>query len=358
MEKVVPFFKSFMTIFYFNTFELRKVIFGLVNAWKNLNIIWIRLKFEIESNFATPPGSVAEVPHLGDPCSHVLRCSVARQWPGSAAHTPRPPDPPSLHAPPGPPSLPLTAWRHSPLDPQAFALLCPPCKRAPPSRPPFFSLSLAALSSPDEALHAPYTSPRCLMSESITGSRQSTLSTRRRGPHVAEPLQSTSGAAFTLTSTALVPFSCLTSKLTPASSPPAGRRWAPLPRLRHCLGRNAAPSSTSSVPDPPWWAASASFLSGDLPSLSSYSCCRPRDMGAAGEPWPPVPPCRLWPRWPRHALAAWHGPVGPLLRGHGPRQQAAALNQVQPWAESRPDTIHPISRFLISFTFPEIRLNF
>jgi hypothetical protein len=40
------------------------------------------------------------------------------------------------------------------------------------------------------------------------------------------------------------------------------------------------------------------------------------------------------------------------------REQAAAPNQVQFWAKSRPGTVHPIFDFSISFTFAEIQLNF
>jgi hypothetical protein len=32
MDKVVPFFKTFITIFYFKNFELRKVLFGAVKV--------------------------------------------------------------------------------------------------------------------------------------------------------------------------------------------------------------------------------------------------------------------------------------------------------------------------------------
>jgi hypothetical protein len=36
MEKVVTFFKSFMTIFYFKIFRLGKAVFGSVKVWKVL----------------------------------------------------------------------------------------------------------------------------------------------------------------------------------------------------------------------------------------------------------------------------------------------------------------------------------
>jgi hypothetical protein len=76
MEKVVPFFKSFMTTFYLKIFELGKVSFWIVQSLKefeyNLN------PFEIESNFAVPPGTVDEAPHVGDSRSPILHCSIAQ----------------------------------------------------------------------------------------------------------------------------------------------------------------------------------------------------------------------------------------------------------------------------------------
>jgi hypothetical protein len=67
------------------------------------------------------------------------------------------------------PSLPPATWCHSLPDPPASAPPCPPVKgRRPITTTPFLSLSLAALSSPGEARCAPYTSPRCLLSEQVT----------------------------------------------------------------------------------------------------------------------------------------------------------------------------------------------
>jgi hypothetical protein len=37
MEKVIPLFKQFKTIFYFKFFELRNVLFESVKIWNNLN---------------------------------------------------------------------------------------------------------------------------------------------------------------------------------------------------------------------------------------------------------------------------------------------------------------------------------
>jgi hypothetical protein len=37
MEKVVPIFKPFKPIFYFNFFDIRKVLFGSNGVWTNLN---------------------------------------------------------------------------------------------------------------------------------------------------------------------------------------------------------------------------------------------------------------------------------------------------------------------------------
>jgi hypothetical protein len=36
MEKVVPLFKAFKTIFYFKFFEVGKVLFRLVKVWNDL----------------------------------------------------------------------------------------------------------------------------------------------------------------------------------------------------------------------------------------------------------------------------------------------------------------------------------
>jgi hypothetical protein len=53
------------------------------------------------------------------------------------------------------------------------------------------------------------------------------------------------------------------------------------------------------------------------------------------------------------------GRINRLPPDLGPsRKQAATPNRVQPWAKSRPGSVHPIFGFSISFTFPEIRLNF
>jgi hypothetical protein len=38
MEKVASFFKTFTSIFYFKFLELRKLLFGLIKIWKNLNL--------------------------------------------------------------------------------------------------------------------------------------------------------------------------------------------------------------------------------------------------------------------------------------------------------------------------------
>jgi hypothetical protein len=59
MEKFVPLFKPFMPKFYFKIFERGKVLSRVVKSWRNLHMIWIYLKFEFESNFTTPHGTVA-----------------------------------------------------------------------------------------------------------------------------------------------------------------------------------------------------------------------------------------------------------------------------------------------------------
>jgi hypothetical protein len=81
MEKVVPFFKKFTTIFYFTFLEIRKVLFEAVKVWKNLKIIRIPLKFKFESNSPTPitvSGSHPLVPRsLPRP---VLRHATHAHW--------------------------------------------------------------------------------------------------------------------------------------------------------------------------------------------------------------------------------------------------------------------------------------
>ncbi len=51
MEKVVPLFKSFKTIFYFKFFLVERVLLRAVKICKNLNMIRICLKFDFEGNF-------------------------------------------------------------------------------------------------------------------------------------------------------------------------------------------------------------------------------------------------------------------------------------------------------------------
>jgi hypothetical protein len=50
MEKVVPLFNIFTTIFYFHFFKLMKFIFWSVKVLNNLNQIWTRFEFEINSD--------------------------------------------------------------------------------------------------------------------------------------------------------------------------------------------------------------------------------------------------------------------------------------------------------------------
>jgi hypothetical protein len=121
-------------------------------------------------------------------------------------------NPPSLHVPPRPtPSLPPAAWRH----PHRTPSFCS-------ATPPFFSLSLTALSSLGEARRSPlHFSPLPLVR---AGNRSVLEAVGMHHPPATEVLVSSSrsGAAFTSTSTALVSFSSPTSKSTLASSPPIG----------------------------------------------------------------------------------------------------------------------------------------
>jgi hypothetical protein len=138
-------------------------------------------------------------------------------------------------------------------------------------------------------------------------------------------------------------------------------------RSKKC--HRAAPSATSLALDP-------------LGETHRHPSCpvtpphRPRTRAADRATCePPVSPGH-----PCHRADSGHGdhaaraPAGTGQSGHrcvamdcvnrlppilGPsREWAATPNRVPPWAKSRLGTMHPISNLSISFTFPEIRLNF
>jgi hypothetical protein len=58
MEKVVPFFISFKTIFSSNFFDLRKVLFGSVKVLNDLNLISFHLNSNLNQTKLPPPGTV------------------------------------------------------------------------------------------------------------------------------------------------------------------------------------------------------------------------------------------------------------------------------------------------------------
>jgi hypothetical protein len=126
MDKFVPLFKPFTTIFYFKLFELGNVLFGPVKVWKDLEFIWIRLNSNFESNhhrrLALCPRAHMLVTRFALllPCFDWARARAAR--PGAATpgscHRPGPPLPScaSLPDPPSSPSPPCGApsWAPSP----------------------------------------------------------------------------------------------------------------------------------------------------------------------------------------------------------------------------------------------------
>jgi hypothetical protein len=124
--------------------------------------------------------------------------------------------------------------------------------------PPFFSLSLAALSSPGEACRAPYTSPRCLLSELVTGA------SLKPSVDIVHPLSRSSccqAAPVDLRCRLHIDEHCAGALLLPdlqvdASELFSGRMpvspsasTVPPPSKKCC---RVAPSTTSLAPNPPW----------------------------------------------------------------------------------------------------------
>jgi hypothetical protein len=170
----------------------------------------------------------------------------------------------------------------------------------------------------------PFTFPRYLLFESVTGASSKPsvdIVHRRRGPHVAEPLRSTSGAAFTLTSTVLVPFSSPTSK---------SMSGAPPPQLCRCPRRNA----TAPPHPPPRRRPTPLGESRHHPSCPATSPHHPHTHAANRAAWEsPASPdrschCVDSGHGDHAAHIGWHGPVGPPPRGDEPHQQATARPQV------------------------------
>jgi hypothetical protein len=64
MEEVVPFFKSFRTIFYFKILKLGKVLFCISQSLKGFEF---HLNSNFELNSKPPPVIVAQGPLVGDP---------------------------------------------------------------------------------------------------------------------------------------------------------------------------------------------------------------------------------------------------------------------------------------------------
>jgi hypothetical protein len=149
MEKVVPFFKSFITIFYFKNFEWGNVLFGWVKVGIELNYIWFcfNFKFELNLNHHHPALCLLHPLVSGSPSpifSSSATCATRRPAPAalgpvSVSHRPGPPQPLSRGAPPyiGPPHC---SCRHA-------SLKRPEHHRRPlfsPLPPHHISLSLSA----------------------------------------------------------------------------------------------------------------------------------------------------------------------------------------------------------------------
>jgi hypothetical protein len=140
MEKVVPFFKTFTTIFYFNFFNLGKILFGSVKVWNDLNWIWFRLNSNLNQIKLPPCGTVA-----GPPVS-LPRLRFKRQR--SADYRPPPPrarrvgaGPPSQTQPCAPLARPPCGAQHQTPPPPFSPHHRPPLKWAP-LRPPFLLFAL------------------------------------------------------------------------------------------------------------------------------------------------------------------------------------------------------------------------
>jgi hypothetical protein len=106
MEKVVPFFKPFTTIFYIKIFKLEKVRFGLNKFWTGL--IWIQICLNRLEPVLSTSRHCARVPPFGAPIPP-LPCAEAR-------HPPARPPAASHRRPPvrlGPLPIPCAAW-HDP----------------------------------------------------------------------------------------------------------------------------------------------------------------------------------------------------------------------------------------------------
>jgi hypothetical protein len=120
MDKVVPFFKSITTIFYFKNFELGKVLFGSVKVWKDLNFILFHLNSNFELNSMPLPVTVAQGPLVSKPDPPLFR----RQ----RAHAARRP---TLLMPAGSGPLPLTTWPPSSASPPCcYKRGCPHHRRS------------------------------------------------------------------------------------------------------------------------------------------------------------------------------------------------------------------------------------
>jgi hypothetical protein len=113
MEKVIHFFKTITTIFYFKIFKFGKVLFLTSQSLIGLEFRLNPFEFDFESNFTTPPGTVASGPAcqrrfspFNSPvscCSIGCRLLLARQHIGPPSFPPRShqPDPLlSLSSPP------------------------------------------------------------------------------------------------------------------------------------------------------------------------------------------------------------------------------------------------------------------
>jgi hypothetical protein len=105
MERVVPFFKSFTTIFYFKYVDPGKVLFGSNKVWTVLNlyeITWISVWIDwtvkpcgtvarAGTSVARAPWHCGQGPHIRPPATLFQISHAATAWPLLAAHPPPPP---------------------------------------------------------------------------------------------------------------------------------------------------------------------------------------------------------------------------------------------------------------------------
>jgi hypothetical protein len=146
------------------------------------------------------------------------------------------------------------------------------------------------------------------------------------------------------------------ASLSPRPSGATGASTAALDRRRRPHA-----GTPQSPPPPP--SSPSTAIPGD--TSPSSPCQASSSSSARAHTATPVTPCRSSRRRPlRHPMCVGCGDrsgVRPQCQRHGPHRLLRSpgwASRPRPRVESRPDTVHHISGFSISFTFPEIRVNF